>query len=107
VPLSSFATIDYSSTYASIKRKNQKRCITVYSNVLGGFAPNEVVASVQQAVADYELPEGVTVDMTGEQEQQAETTSFLGSDHAHILRNHIPDIGNAIQLVEQTADHIE
>jgi len=79
VPLSSFATIDYSSTYASIKRKNQKRCITVYSNVLGGFAPNEVVASVQQAVADYELPEGVTVDMTGEQEQQAETTSFLGS----------------------------
>ncbi|MFM8918173.1 MAG: efflux RND transporter permease subunit, partial [Bacteroidota bacterium] len=79
VPLSSFATIDYSSTYASIKRKNQKRCVTVYSNVLGGFAPNEVVASVQQAVADYELPEGVTVDMTGEQEQQAETTSFLGS----------------------------
>jgi len=47
--------------------------------VLGGFAPNEVVASVQQAVADYELPEGVTVDMTGEQEQQAETTNFLGS----------------------------
>ncbi len=79
VPLSSFATIDYSSTYASIKRKNQKRCVTVYSNVLGGFAPNEVVASVQQAVADYELPEGVTVDMTGEQEQQAETASFLGS----------------------------
>ncbi|MGR6087506.1 MAG: efflux RND transporter permease subunit [Arcticibacter sp.] len=79
VPLSSFATIDYSSTYASIKRKNQKRCVTVYSNVLGGFAPNEVVASVQQAVADYELPDGVTVDMTGEQEQQAETTSFLGS----------------------------
>lgn len=79
VPLSSFATIDYSSTYASIKRKNQKRCVTVYSNVLGGFAPNEVVASVQQAVADYELPQGVTVDMTGEQEQQAETASFLGS----------------------------
>ena len=79
VPLSSFATIDYSATYASIKRKNQKRCITIYSNVLGGFAPNEVVASVQQAVSEYELPEGVTVDMTGEQEQQAETANFLGS----------------------------
>ncbi|MFN5325175.1 MAG: efflux RND transporter permease subunit [Bacteroidota bacterium] len=79
VPLSAFADINYSSTYASIKRKNQKRCITIYSNILGGYAPNEVVASVQRSVADFELPEGVTIDMTGEQEQQAETTSFLGS----------------------------
>jgi multidrug efflux pump len=79
VPLSSFTDISYSSTYAGIKRKNQKRAITIYSNILGGFSPNDVVADVQKAVRDYQLPEGVTIDMTGEQEQQMETMSFLGT----------------------------
>jgi multidrug efflux pump subunit AcrB len=79
VPLSSFTDISYSSTYAGIKRKNQKRAITIYSNILGGFSPNGVVADVQKAVEDYPLPEGVAIDMTGEQEEQMETMSFLGN----------------------------
>jgi multidrug efflux pump len=79
VPLSAFTDIEYSSTFAGIKRKNQKRVITIYSNILGGYSPNNVVADVQKAVGRYELPEGVTIDMTGEQEQQQETMTFLGS----------------------------
>ncbi|MBL0342337.1 MAG: efflux RND transporter permease subunit [Bacteroidetes bacterium] len=79
VPLSSFTDIKYSSTYAGIKRKNQKRVITLYSNVLSGYSPNDVVAQVQVAASDYELPEGVAIDMTGEQQEQQETMSFLGS----------------------------
>ena len=79
VPLASFTSIDYSSTYAGIKRKNQKRVITVYSNILGGYAPNNVVAEVQKAVAQYQLPEGVSIDMTGEQQEQTETIAFLGT----------------------------
>lgn len=79
VPLSSFTDIKYSSTYAGIKRKNQKRVITLYSNILTGFSPNEVVADVQSAAAGYKLPEGVAIDMTGEQEEQQQTMSFLGS----------------------------
>ncbi|HEX5003114.1 MAG TPA: efflux RND transporter permease subunit, partial [Bacteroidia bacterium] len=79
VPLSAFTDIQYSSTYAGIKRKNQKRMITLYSNILNGFSPNEVVAHVKEAAGDYPLPEGVTIDMTGEQEEQAATMSFLGS----------------------------
>jgi multidrug efflux pump subunit AcrB len=79
VPLSAFTEIEYSSTFAGIKRKNQKRVITLYSNVLGGYSPNNVVAEVQKAAGRYNLPEGVTIDMTGEQEQQQETMSFLGT----------------------------
>jgi multidrug efflux pump subunit AcrB len=79
VPLSAFTEIEYSSTFAGIKRKNQKRVITLYSNILGGYSPNNVVAEVQKAAGRYELPEGVTIDMTGEQEQQQETMSFLGT----------------------------
>jgi multidrug efflux pump len=78
VPLSSVAKLKYSQTYGGIKRKNQKRMVTLGSNVLVGYNANEVVAQVIKAVAKFDLPKTVTVDMTGEQEQQAETGAFLG-----------------------------
>lgn len=79
IPLSSIADVKYTSTYASIKRKNQKRVITLASNVISDFNPNEVVAAIQGEINSYSnTPEGVTVKMTGEQEEQAETASFLG-----------------------------
>jgi len=79
VPLASVAKIKYSQTYGGIKRKNQKRLVTLQSNVLNGFNANEVVDKVKKAVAQYKLPSTVIVDMTGEQEEQAETASFLGN----------------------------
>jgi multidrug efflux pump subunit AcrB len=79
IPLSSVATIKYVNNYGGIKRKNQKRVVTISSNVLSGFTPNEVVASVTKAVDRYKLPNTVKVDMTGEQEEQAETGAFLGN----------------------------
>lgn len=79
VPLSAFTDIKYSSTYAGIKRKNQKRVITLYSNILTGFSENEVVPRVQEAAKDYKFSEGVTIDMTGQQQEQQETMSFLGT----------------------------
>lgn len=80
VPLSSIADVEYSSTYAAIKRKNQKRVITLSSNVLSEFNPNEVVANITREIDGFEnINEGVKVQMTGEQEEQAETASFLGN----------------------------
>jgi multidrug efflux pump subunit AcrB len=78
VPLSSVAKLKYSQTYGGIKRKNQKRIVSLGSNVLSGYNANEVVEQVKKAVAEYKLPNTVTTDMTGEQEQQAETGAFLG-----------------------------
>ncbi len=78
VPLSSVAKLKYSQTYGGIKRKNQKRIVSLGSNVLSGYNANEVVEQVKKAVAKYELPNTVTTDMTGEQEQQKETGAFLG-----------------------------
>jgi multidrug efflux pump subunit AcrB len=79
VPLSSVASIHYDNTFGGIKRKNQKRIVTLSSNVLSNANPNEVVAKVQEAVSKYTLPAGIAIDMTGEQEQQKETGSFLGT----------------------------
>ena len=79
IPLSSLAEIKYTNTYGAIKRKNQKRVITISSNVLGGYNANEVVANVQKAISNYPKPEPVTVKLTGEQEDQKESSSFLGN----------------------------
>ncbi len=79
VPISAFADVRYSSTYAGIRRKDQKRIVTLGSNVITGFNPNQVVAAIEQKVAEFDnLPKGVTVKMGGEKEQQQETASFLG-----------------------------
>jgi multidrug efflux pump len=80
IPLSSFAKIEYGSSYGMIKRKGQKRVITLESDVLKGFDPNSVVAAVQVKLNEYtRIPSRVEVKMGGQQEEQQETASFLGS----------------------------
>ncbi len=78
VPLSSFCDIEYSNTYGGIKRKMQKRVITLSSNVSAGYNANEVVAQVQKAVTTFKTQGSVEIAFTGEQEEQKETGAFLG-----------------------------
>jgi len=78
VPLSSVAKVSYGNTFGGIKRKNQKRLVTISSNVLSGYNANEIVDKIKKAVKRYPLPRSVNVNLTGEQEKQAETGAFLG-----------------------------
>ena len=78
VPISSLLTVDYTSTYGSIKRKNVKRVITIYSNVAGGYTPTEVNLKLTSAINEFnKVYPDVTITQTGEGEQQAETGAFL------------------------------
>lgn len=81
IPASSFADIKYSDTYGVIKRKNQKRVVTVASNLLTEYQSREaeVVGNVIRAVSQFQAPEGVEIKFAGSQEEQAETMSFLGN----------------------------
>jgi multidrug efflux pump len=79
VPLSSVCNVRYDNTYAGIKRKNNKRVVTLSSDVKEGFNANEVVAKVQKAAAGFQPSGAVTVKFTGQQEEQAETGKFLGN----------------------------
>ncbi|MFM6953696.1 MAG: efflux RND transporter permease subunit [Sphingobacteriaceae bacterium] len=79
VPVSAFAGVEYVNTYGGIKRKQQKRIIILSSNILGGYNPNEVVASVQEELDQFPKLDAVTIKMAGEQEEQKETAAFLGS----------------------------
>ena len=47
VPLSAVATAEYTNSYAGIRRIDQKRTVSISSNVLGGFNENEVVADIK------------------------------------------------------------
>ena len=78
VPISSLIKVDYTSTLGSVKRKNQKRVITLKSNVLNGFTPTAVNQQLAKSIADFKKkPDDVTIKQTGEGEQQAETGAFL------------------------------
>ncbi len=78
IPISSFAKIRYGNSISSINRKNQKRLITLSSDVSHGYSPNQVVDEIKNEVAKIEIPEGYEVAFTGELEQQQETSNFLG-----------------------------
>ncbi len=78
IPISSFAKIRYGNSISSINRKNQKRLITLSSDVSPGFSPNQVVDEIKAEVDKMEIPEGYEISFTGELEQQQETANFLG-----------------------------
>lgn len=79
VPIGSLVKVDYTSTLGSVKRKNQKRVITLRSNVLQGYTPTEVNIQLAKDIKAFKgKAESVTIAQTGEGEQQAETGAFLG-----------------------------
>ncbi len=78
VPLSAIAKIGYTNSYAGIKRIDQKRVVTISSNVLSGANANEIVAQITEKLKTFDKPDEVSIKMTGEQENQKETSDFLG-----------------------------
>jgi multidrug efflux pump subunit AcrB len=78
VPISAVADVNYGTTYGGIKRKDTHRLITISSNVLNGFTGPDVVANVTRALKSFPVPAGYTVKMGGAQEDQKETSDFLG-----------------------------
>jgi multidrug efflux pump subunit AcrB len=81
IPISALVKVDPTSTLGSVKRKNQKRLITLRSNVLTteGYNATAVNQVISKHIADFKgVTDAVTIKQTGEGEQQAETVAFLG-----------------------------
>jgi multidrug efflux pump subunit AcrB len=77
VPISSVASYSYGTTYERINRIENKRIVTVYSNVKEGFNANAINDRIRVLMADFVMPKGYKYKMTGEQEEQNETSAFL------------------------------
>lgn len=77
-PIASLATLKYDNSISTINRKNQKRIITISSDVTEGHSANDIVPQINQLIAGMDIPDGYEIKLTGEQEQQQETANFLG-----------------------------
>ena len=55
-----------------IQRENRQRVITVQSTLGAGVALGDVVAEIQQLIADYPLPDGVDLEIGGTVEDQGD-----------------------------------
>jgi multidrug efflux pump subunit AcrB len=79
IPISSLVHIEPTSTLGMVKRKNQKRLISLRSNVLNGYTPTAVNQEITTHIENFkQKADGVSIKQTGEGEQQAETGAFLG-----------------------------
>jgi multidrug efflux pump len=79
VPITSVADIRYSTTFSQINRKDQRRVVTLGSDVVPGYNANVIVGQINKLIATMEIPNGYTISMGGEQEEQAESMAFLGT----------------------------
>lgn len=77
VPISAVATFEKSNTFSAVKRIDLDRVITIQSNVLDGYNANEIVATLKNELTNFEVPESITFEFTGQQEEQAEQMAFL------------------------------
>ncbi len=77
VPISAFTDVRYTNTYSNIKHKQQRRVLTLSSNVIKPFNANEVNANIQRAINQFKKPDMVSIKMGGGQEDQTEAMNFL------------------------------
>jgi multidrug efflux pump len=77
IPISAVASVELTSTYGGINRLDNKRVITLSSNVLTGYNANEIIQNINEALPRFNLPDGYSVKFTGEQEGQQEIGNYL------------------------------
>lgn len=78
IPLTSVADIRRTTSVTDIRRKDQKRVITVSGDV-EGRVQSEVINDVNARLDGMSFPEGYGIKLTGSQEEQQKASRFLGN----------------------------
>ena len=77
VPISAVVTTENNTSFSAVNRIDLDRVVTVYSNVLNGYNPTDVNDQIRAIIQDFEVPRGLEISFTGEQEKQAKEMAFL------------------------------
>ncbi|WP_299124699.1 efflux RND transporter permease subunit [uncultured Tenacibaculum sp.] len=78
VPVSAIASQINTSGFSAIKHKNSKRVVTMYSSLAPGFTDaGQVVTKIREEMESINLPKGVSIDYTGQIEEEAKEMAFL------------------------------
>lgn len=68
IPLTEVAAFEEKEGLSSISRDNQERYLNVTAQIKDGYNVGLVGEQVEKAVKEYELPEGYSIEMAGEDE---------------------------------------
>lgn len=83
IPISAIASVDYTNTSGAIARKNVKRTIQLQANVLDPSLTSKINQELENKLRDFKaitrIPATVTLKQSGQGEQEAETSAFLGN----------------------------
>ncbi len=77
IPLTSVADLKRTTAVTDIRRKDQKRVITVSGDV-EGRVQSEVINEITARISGTTIPTGYGVKLTGSQEEQQKASDFLG-----------------------------
>ncbi len=77
VPVSSVAHFEYTTSFSAVKRIDNKRVITLYSNILEGANGTEINNKLRKILDSFDFEDGYKYVLTGEQEDQKETSDFM------------------------------
>ena len=78
IPISALASSKNTSTFSAIKHKDGERVVSLYSGLKPGGNAVEIVAEIQEHMKGFEaLPRGVSIDYTGQIEEQNKQQDFL------------------------------
>ena len=77
IPIGAFAEKEFGTGLAAVHRIDARRVVTVMADAADGYNSTALLAQVQQALADLQLPPGYAIDFTGENEDQEESMAFL------------------------------
>lgn len=80
IPLSEVATWQSEEGFGGIRRKDQRRLVTVSADVRATYNSNAVLQEVQEVLRPWgeeNLPTGYTMEWTGQMQEQNEAQDFL------------------------------
>ncbi|MEJ0102553.1 MAG: efflux RND transporter permease subunit [Bacteroidota bacterium] len=81
VPITSLVKVDYTNTLGSVRRKQEKRAITLNSNVLAGYTPTAVNQEITKAIND--IPKRIMF----QSDKQVKENSRLKPGHFLVMRS--------------------
>ncbi len=77
IPLSSVANVTTTSGLSSITHIDEKRVVTVSSNVAQGFNAQQVLGDVKNFADTLQVPAGYSLNYTGEDQEMQESSAFM------------------------------
>ncbi len=77
VPISNFVTLEAAPKTGIVNRVDTQRAITVQANVAADANPTAKLKELSEALADGPIDPDISIQFTGENEDQAETGKFL------------------------------